>query len=91
MPDTYTQERRARQKRLMLTKPTNGWSRADYERDLRAYIAERGRAPQTATMHPQTAATLDLDQSRGNNIAGHSCPFVVTSPEYAPELITLYY
>ena len=91
MPDTYTHESRARQKRLMLTKPNNGWSRADYDRDLRAYITERGRAPQTATMHPQTAATLELDQSRGYDVAGHGCPFVVTSSEYAPELITLYY
>lgn len=91
LTDTYAQERRARQKRLMLTKPNNGWSRADYDRDLRAYINERGRAPQTVTMHPQTAATLGLDLTRGNDIAGHGCPFVVTSPEYAPELITLYY
>ena len=91
MTDTCTHARHARQKRLMLTEPHNGWSRKAYDRDLRAYIDERGRAPQTVTMHPQTAATLGLDGPRGNVVAVHDCPLVVTSPEYAPELITLYY
>jgi hypothetical protein len=91
LTDTYTYARHARQKRLMLTKPNNGWSREDYDRDLRAYIDERGRAPQTVTMHPETAATLGLDQTHGNDVAVLGCPLVVTSPEYAPELITLYF
>ena len=73
MTDIYTHERHARQKRLMLTKPNNGWSREDYDRDLRAYISERGRAPQTVTMHPETAVTLGLDQTCGNDLPGSDC------------------
>jgi hypothetical protein len=91
LTDTTSDERHARQKRLMLTQPRDGWSREDYDRELRAYIGERGRAPQTATMHPHTAATLGLHQQHSNGFTVLTWPLVVTSPDYAPELITLYY
>jgi hypothetical protein len=91
LTDTISDDRHARQKRLMLTKPHDGWSREDYDRELRAYIDERGRAPQTATMHPHTAATLGLREEHSNGFTVHTRPLVVTSPDYAREVITLYY
>ena len=91
MTDSNTFERHARQKRLMLTQPDAGWSREDYDSELSAYIAERGRGPQTATMHPHTATALGLIEEHSYRPAAHDGPLVVTSSDYAPEMITLYY
>jgi hypothetical protein len=91
LTDTNVRDRRTRQQRHLLSKPHAGWSREDYERELRVYIAARGRAPQTATMHPHTAATLGLGQQGPGVLAPRDGPLVVTSTAYAPELITLYY
>jgi hypothetical protein len=91
LTDTTIHERRARQKRVMLTEPYDGWSREDYDRDLRAYIDDRGRAPQTVTMHPHTAATLGLGEEPHSRLTVHAGSLVITSSDYAPEMITLYY
>jgi len=90
MTDSTTRARHPRQQRLMLTEPKTGWSREHYERELADYIAERGRAPQTATMHTETAAALGLQEAVIATAPGDQ-PLLVTSAEYPPQTITLYY
>ncbi len=90
MTGSTPRARHPRQQRLMLTEPKTGWSREDYDRELAAYIAQRGRAPQTATMHTETAAALGLREPCVMPAAGDQ-PLLVTSAEYPPQTITLYY
>jgi hypothetical protein len=56
MTDSTIRARHPHQQRLILTEPDTGWSREDYDQALAANVAQRGRAPQTATMHSETAA-----------------------------------
>ena len=78
-------------KRVILDRPDSGWSAALYFRDLASYAAECGFAPQTVTMHPDTAAALGLPDDLAD--AGHAphSPFLVTSSDYARRSIRLYY
>ena len=90
MTDSMTRARHARQQRLILTEPVTGWSRQDYDRELAAYAAERGRAPQTATMHTETAVTLGLHEAAIAPAASDR-PLLITSTHYPPQQITLYF
>ena len=63
MTDFMTRARHIHQQRLILSEPETGWSREDYDRELAAYAVERGRAPQTATMHTETAVALGIPLS----------------------------
>ena len=90
MTDPTTRARHPRQQRLILSEPDTGWSREDYDHALAAYVAERGRAPQTATMHTETAAALGLHEPCVMPAPGHQ-PLLVTSADYPPQTITLYY
>lgn len=91
MTDPTTRARHARQRRVMLAEPEGGWSRDVYDRELSAYVAERGRPPQTVTMHPGTAATLGLSDALVAATAAYDEPLVVTSSDYPQQTITLYY
>ena len=91
MTDTSINDRHARQKRLTLAEPDVGWSRDAYDHELGAYVAERGRPPQTVTMHPDTALALGLSEALVDSAAGRGEPLVITSRDYAPQTITLYY
>jgi hypothetical protein len=86
IPDIHPQ-----QKRVTLLEPDSGWSAVTYGRELEAYIAEFGRAPQTVTMHPETAAALGLRDNLIDTAGPSGDPFLVTSPDYARQEITLYY
>jgi hypothetical protein len=90
MTDPTTRARHTRQQRLILSEPDTGWSREDYEHELATYVAERGRAPQTATMHTETAAALGLREAFVTPAAGDQ-PLLITSADYPPQTITLYY
>jgi hypothetical protein len=80
-----------RQTRVLLAEPDDGWSRGAYDRALDSYVGERGRPPQTVTMHPETATMLGLSEALVDPSAGAGVPMVITSLEYARQTITLYY
>ena len=84
-------ESQTQQKRVTLHAPDSGWSPATYTRELETYVAEFGRAPQTVTMHPETAAALGLRDNLTDAAGASETPFLVTSPDYARQTITLYY
>jgi hypothetical protein len=88
---TDVQESQTQQKRVTLHEPESGWSAATYDRDLEAYVAEFGRAPQTVTMHPETATALGLGDNLTDAAGSADAPFLVTSSDYARQTITLYY
>jgi hypothetical protein len=78
-------------KRVILDRPDAGWSAALYLQDLASYAAEFGRAPQTVTMHPDTATALGLPDDLAGAGDAPDSPFLVTSPDYGRRSITLYY
>jgi hypothetical protein len=86
-----TQERLQRQEKLAIEEPQSGWSRQAYTEALDAYVAERGREPQTITMHPETMAALGLSDEAGATFADTASPMLVTSRDYPRSIITLYY
>jgi hypothetical protein len=90
MTMTDVLERPALLKRVTLHEPAGGWSREGYDRALRAYAARHGRPPQTATMHPATAAVLGVSDGLPRS-GPQQTPMVVTSPEYEGRTITFYY
>jgi hypothetical protein len=71
--------------RVMLQQPSEGWSREAYDRELEDYIETHGRPPQTITMHPETMAALGLSADLQES------PLLISSSEYDPATITLYY
>jgi hypothetical protein len=84
-------ERPAPVKRVTLHEPAGGWSGEVYDRALRAYSALHGRPPQTATMHPETAAVLGVSDGPAPLGGLSRAPLVVTSLDYEAHTITLYY
>lgn len=88
MAETTLPDTAAVQERVTVRAPEGGWSRDVYQRALVAYAAERGREPQTATMHPDTAWALGLHE---DHEPGRRAPMVVTSVEYDPDAVTWYY
>ena len=91
MTITDVHESQTQQKRVTLHEPDSGWSAVAYGQDLEAYVAEFGRAPQTVTMHPETATALGLRDDLTDAGGAPGIPFLVTSPDYARQTITLYY
>jgi hypothetical protein len=88
---TFIDDRPTRQKRHTLAEPDAGWSRDAYDQELTVYVAERGRPPQTVTMHPETANVLGLHEGIVDPPVARGEPLVITSRDYAPQTITLYY
>ena len=79
------------QGKVTFREPDGGWSADAYEKELNEYVAVRGRAPQSVTMHPDTAAALGLDDGNVDPSLTRNVPFLVTSPDYDRETITLYF
>jgi hypothetical protein len=79
------------QGKVTFHEPDAGWSAQSYEQELNEYVAVRGRAPQSVTMHPDTAAALGLDDGNTDPSLTRNIPFLVTSPEYDLDTITLYF
>jgi hypothetical protein len=79
------------QGKVTFRKPDAGWSAESYEQELREYVAVRGRAPQSVTMHPDTEKALGLSEGTIDPSLTSSVPLVVTSPDYDRETITLYF
>ena len=91
MLETNALEPAALQERVMLHEPEGGWSPEAYERALSAYVDTHGRLPQTVTMHPDTAAALDLHEALGDPTGTRDAPLLVTSPDYDRQSIVWYY
>jgi hypothetical protein len=79
------------QGKVTFHEPDTGWSVEAYEQELEEYVAVRGRPPQSVTMHPDTAAALGLDDGDADPSLTRNIPFLVTSPDYGRDTITLYF
>ncbi len=79
------------QGKVTFHEPDTGWSAESYEHELDQYVAVRGRAPQSVTMHPDTAAALGLEEGNDDPALTRNVPFLVTSPDYDRDTITLYF
>jgi hypothetical protein len=79
------------QGKVTFHEPDAGWSAESYEQELNEYVAVRGRAPQSVTMHPDTSAALGLDDGNIDPTLTRNIPFLVTSPDYDRDTITLYF
>ena len=79
------------QGKVTFYEPDAGWSAEVYEQELEEYVAVRGRAPQSVTMHPDTAEALGLDGGNADSSLMRNIPFLVTSPDYDYDMITLYF
>jgi hypothetical protein len=91
MAGTLEQTTPRLQGKVTFQEPAGGWNVASYEQELGEYVAVRGRAPQSVTMHPDTAATLGLDDGNADPMLTRNIPFLVTSPDYDRDTITLYF
>ena len=79
------------QGKVTFHEPDAGWSAESYEQKLGEYVAVRGRAPQSVTMHPDTEQALGLSEGSVDPSLTSSVPLVVTSPDYDRDMITLYF
>ena len=79
------------QGKVTFQEPDGGWSAESYERKLEEYVAVRGRAPQSVTMHPDTEEALALREGSVDPSLTSSVPLVITSPDYDRDTITLYF
>lgn len=77
--------------KVIFHEPDAEWSAECYEQELDAYVTVRGRAPQSVTMHPDTAEVLGLSEETVDPSLTSSLPLVVTSRDYDRHTITLYY
>ncbi len=79
------------QGKVTFHEPATGWSAESYEQELNEYVTVRGRAPQSVTMHPDTAAALGLENGSTDPSLTRHIPFLVTSRDYDRDTITLYF
>ena len=70
--------------------PDGGWSAGAYEQQIEEYVAVRGQAPQSVTMHPDTEQALGLSEGTIDPSLTSSVPLVITSPDYDRVTITLF-
>jgi hypothetical protein len=79
------------QGKVTFHEPDSGWSAESYEEELEKYVAVRGRAPQSVTMHPDTEKALGLSEGTIDPSLTSGVPLVITSTDYDRETITLYF
>jgi hypothetical protein len=79
------------QGKVTFHEPDSGWSAESYEEELEKYVAVRGRAPQSVTMHPDTEKALGLSEGTIDPSLTSSVPLVITSTDYDRDTITLYF
>jgi hypothetical protein len=89
--DVQGHENEHLQGKVTFYEPDAGWSAEAYEQKLGEYVAVRGRAPQSVTMHPDTAAALDLDDGNTDPSLTRNIPFLITSLDYDRDTIMLYF
>lgn len=78
--------------RVVLLEPDQGWTRAFFDREMAQYAHDRGAAPRTATLHPETMVALGFAGHwvLGVDVATPQGPMLVSSPDYARDRITLF-
>ena len=78
--------------RVVLLEPDAGWTRAFFDREMAQYARDRGAAPRTVTLHPDTMAALGYagPWALGLDVATPRGPMLVSSPDYARDRITLF-
>jgi hypothetical protein len=78
--------------RIMILEPDEGWTRTFYDRQIAQYARDRGAAPRTVTLHPETMAAFGFSATWVNATAVEipRGPILVSSADYAREHITLY-
>lgn len=78
--------------RVVLLEPEAGWSRAFFDREMGQYAQDRGAAPRTVTLHPDTMEALGFEGlwALGLEVATPRGPMLVSSPDYARDRITLF-
>ncbi len=86
------QEGMPRHARVIIDEPREGWSRHFFDREIAQYAKDRGSAPQTVTLHPDTMVSFGFSKSRisvteNDGLRG---TVLVTSSSYARDSITLY-
>lgn len=89
--DAQGHEHEHLQGKVTFEEPDGGWSAEAYEQKLEEYVAARGRAPQSVTMHPDTEQALGLSEGTVDPSLTSSVPLVITSPDYDRDTITLYF
>ena len=78
--------------RIIIPKPDDGWSRVFFDRQIAQYALDRGAAPRTVTLHPETMAALGFSTTWVNvsPVEISREPILVASAEYGRDFITLY-
>jgi hypothetical protein len=78
--------------RVTLLEPEDGWTRAFFDREMAQYALDRGAAPRTATLHPETMIALGFagHWALGVGVGSQRGPLLVSSPDYARDRITLF-
>jgi len=78
--------------KVTMARPPEGWTRAFYERQIAQYARDRGAAPRTATLHPATMDALGFGATwtDGREPTHADGPLLISSKDYAPDVITLY-
>lgn len=78
--------------RVTIAEPREGWTRRFYDRHIAQYVLDRGAAPRTVTLHPETMARLGFGVSWKSEAepAGPGDPLLISSADYARDSITLY-
>ena len=89
--DVRGQEHEHLQGKVTFHEPDAGWSAEVYEQKLEEYVAVRGRAPQSVTMHPDTEQALGLSEGTIDPSLTSSVPLIIISPDYDRNTITLYF
>ena len=81
-----------RHSRVMILEPDEGWTRAFYDCQIAQYALDRGAAPRTITLHPDTMSALGFSDSWVTATAVELAPgpILVSSANYARDRITLF-
>lgn len=78
--------------RAIIAEPQDGWTRPFYDRHIAQYVRDRGSAPRTVTLHPETMASLGFSVSwvDAAEPVRPGDPLLISSTDYARDAITLY-
>jgi hypothetical protein len=78
--------------RATIARPRDGWTRRFYDRQIAQYARDRGAPPRTATLHPETMCALGFDTTWIDAVdpVKPGSPLLVSSTDYARDVITLY-
>lgn len=78
--------------RATIAEPKEGWNRTFFDRHIAQYTIDRGAAPRTVTLHPETMASLGFGVSWTSDAdpVKPGDPLLISSLDHARDVITLY-